>query len=82
MKLGFVSAILPELSFEQVLRFAQREGFACAEIMGWPAGRAERKFAGVTHWPSRSKDSRFGATDWDPAEWQTRDCRQATAAIL
>jgi sugar phosphate isomerase/epimerase len=49
MKLGFVSAILPELSLEEVLRFAQREGFACAEIMCWPEGKAERKFAGVTH---------------------------------
>jgi sugar phosphate isomerase/epimerase len=49
MKLGFVSAILPELSLEEVLRFAQREGFACAEIMCWPAGKAERKYAGVTH---------------------------------
>jgi sugar phosphate isomerase/epimerase len=49
MKLGFVSAILPELSLEEVLLFAQREGFACAEIMCWPEGKAERKFAGVTH---------------------------------
>jgi len=49
MKLGFVSAILPELSLEQVLRFARAEGFACVEAMCWPVGRAERKFAGVTH---------------------------------
>src|SRR5580698_8581985 len=49
MKLGFVSAILPELSLEDVLRFAQSHGFACAEIMCWPEGKAERKYAGVTH---------------------------------
>lgn len=49
MKLGFVSAIVPELSLEQVLTFARDEGFACIEAMCWPVGRAERKFAGVTH---------------------------------
>ncbi|MDW8310940.1 MAG: sugar phosphate isomerase/epimerase family protein, partial [Verrucomicrobiales bacterium] len=49
MKLGFVSAILPELSLEQVLAFARDEGFACVEAMCWPPGKAERKFAGVTH---------------------------------
>ena len=49
MKLGFVSAILPELSLEQTLAFASTEGFGCIEAMCWPAGKAERKFAGVTH---------------------------------
>ena len=49
MKLGFVSAIVPELSLEQVLAFAREEGFSCIEAMCWPTGKAERKFAGVTH---------------------------------
>jgi sugar phosphate isomerase/epimerase len=49
MKLGFVSAILPELNLDQVLAFAAAEGFACVEAMCWPVGRAERKFAGITH---------------------------------
>ncbi len=49
MHLGFVSAILPELSLDQVLAFAAAEKFACVEAMCWPVGRAERKFAGVTH---------------------------------
>lgn len=49
MKLGFVSAILPELSLEQVLAFARANGFACVEAMCWPVGKADRKFAGVTH---------------------------------
>lgn len=49
MKLGFVSAILPELSLDQVLAFAAAERFACVEVMCWPVGKAERKFAGVTH---------------------------------
>lgn len=49
MKLGFVSAILPELSLGEVLSFAATEKFECIEVMCWPVGRAERKFAGVTH---------------------------------
>ena len=49
MHLGFVSAILPELNLEQVLAFARAERFACVEAMCWPVGKADRKFAGVTH---------------------------------
>jgi sugar phosphate isomerase/epimerase len=49
MKLGFVSAILPELSFQEVIEFASLSSFDCVEIMCWPVGKAERKYAGVTH---------------------------------
>jgi len=49
MQLGFVSAILPELSLKDVLAFAAAEGFSTVELMCWPVGKAERKFAGVTH---------------------------------
>ena len=49
MKLGFVSAILPDLNLEEVLAFAAAQKFACVELMCWPVGKAERKFAGVTH---------------------------------
>ncbi len=49
MKLGFVSAILPELTLDEVLGFARAERFTCIEAMSWPVGKAERKFAGVTH---------------------------------
>src|SRR5688572_2015429 len=49
MQLGFVTAILPDLKFEEVLRFAGEEGFDCVEVMCWPVGKAERKYAGVTH---------------------------------
>lgn len=49
MKLGFVTAILPELTLDQVLEFAAGQGFDCLEVMCWPVGKAERKFAGVTH---------------------------------
>ncbi|MBI1927447.1 sugar phosphate isomerase/epimerase [Candidatus Poribacteria bacterium] len=49
MKLGFVSAILPDLSLEGVVQFAASEGFSCVELMCWPKGKAERRYAGVTH---------------------------------
>jgi sugar phosphate isomerase/epimerase len=49
MKLGFTSAILPDLSLEQVARFAAAEGYECVELMCWPVGKAERRYAGVTH---------------------------------
>lgn len=49
MKLGFVSAILHDQSLAQVLAFAAGHEFGCVELMCWPLGKAERKFAGVTH---------------------------------
>ena len=49
MKLGFVSAIVPEYTLEQVLSFAHKAGFSSVELMCWPLGKAERRYAGVTH---------------------------------
>ncbi len=49
MQLGFVSAILPELSLDEVCRIAAGEGYDCVEVMCWPPGKAERRYAGVTH---------------------------------
>jgi sugar phosphate isomerase/epimerase len=49
VQLGFVTAILPELSLEEVAAFAAAEGFEAIEVMCWPKGKAERRYAGVTH---------------------------------
>jgi sugar phosphate isomerase/epimerase len=49
MQLGFVSAIVPELSLEEVFACAAEIGFDCVELMCWPVGKAERRYAGVTH---------------------------------
>src|SRR5262245_14854524 len=49
MKLGFVSAILPDLGLDEVLAFGASAGYRCVELMCWPAGKAERRYAGVTH---------------------------------
>ena len=49
LDLGFVSAILPENTFEGVVDFASHNQFKCIEMMCWPQGKAERRYAGVTH---------------------------------
>src|SRR6516164_10451876 len=49
MQLGFVSAIFPDYSLEEVFAFAAAEGFDCVELMCWPPGGADRRYAGVMH---------------------------------
>jgi sugar phosphate isomerase/epimerase len=49
MKLGFVSAVLPDLSLSEILEFAASEEYSCVEVMCWPPSKAERRYAGVTH---------------------------------
>lgn len=49
MQLGFVSAILPDLDLEGVLSTAGELDYDCVELMCWPRGKAERRYAGVTH---------------------------------
>ncbi|MEE2685534.1 MAG: sugar phosphate isomerase/epimerase family protein [Planctomycetota bacterium] len=49
MQLGFASAIIPDLSLDEVLTTAHEIGYDCVELMCWPLGKAERRYAGVTH---------------------------------
>lgn len=49
MKLGLVSAILPDSTFEEVIDYAAGVGFSCVEVCCWPKGKALRRYAGVTH---------------------------------
>ena len=49
MKLGFVSAILDGWSFEEMIDTARDLGFSCVEAACWPSGKAERRYAGVSH---------------------------------
>ena len=49
MKLGFVSAILDTYSFEEMMDTASKLGFECVEVACWPQGKAERRYAGVSH---------------------------------
>lgn len=47
--LGFVTAIVPELSLAEAAALAKEYGYGCIEVMCWPPGRSERRYAGVTH---------------------------------
>ncbi len=49
MKLGFVSAILDGWTFEETIDTAAQLGFNCVEVACWPRGKAERRYAGVSH---------------------------------
>ncbi len=49
MKLGLVSAILPDFTFEEVFDYAAEVGFRCVEVCCWPRGKAARRYAGITH---------------------------------
>ncbi len=49
MQLGFVSAIVPDLTLEEVFSTAAEIGYDCVEVMCWPMGKATRRYAGITH---------------------------------
>lgn len=49
MQLGFVSAILPELSLSEIFEFAAEIGYDCVEVMCWPPEKSARRYAGITH---------------------------------
>ncbi|MDO4466397.1 MAG: sugar phosphate isomerase/epimerase [Bacillota bacterium] len=49
MKMGLVSAILDGWSFEEMMDTCADMGFQCVEVACWPQGKAERRYAGVSH---------------------------------
>lgn len=69
MKLGFVSAVFPELSLAEVVEFAAAAGYACVEVMCWPPSVAERRYAGITH---------IDVSDFDKS--QADDVRELTTS--
>lgn len=46
---GLLTAILDGWSFEEAVDIAAGMGFKCLEVACWPAGKAERRYAGVSH---------------------------------
>ena len=46
---GLLTAILDGWSFEEAVDTAAEMGFQCLEVACWPAGKAERRYAGVSH---------------------------------
>jgi len=49
MKLGLMSAALPQLSLEQLAAWAGENRYQMLELACWPSGRSERRYSGVTH---------------------------------
>lgn len=49
MKLGLMSAALPNLTLSQLAEWAASNGFEMLELACWPISKAERRYAGVTH---------------------------------
>ena len=49
IKFGLLTAILDGWSFEEAVDTAAQMGFKCLEVACWPAGKAERRYAGVSH---------------------------------
>ena len=49
MKLGVVSAIYDGFSFEEMIDDVSKNGCSCVEVACWPQGKAERRYAGVSH---------------------------------
>lgn len=49
MKLGVVSAIFDQSNFEETIDLVAENGLDCVELACWPQGKAERRYAGVSH---------------------------------
>ena len=49
MKLGLMSAALPNLPLDELAAWAAGNGFEMLEVACWPRSSAERRYAGVTH---------------------------------
>ncbi len=49
MLLGLVSAIADTMNYEEMIDFVADAGLECVEVACWPAGKAERRYAGVSH---------------------------------
>jgi sugar phosphate isomerase/epimerase len=49
MKLGLMTAALPGLDLPALAQWAGESGYQMLEIACWPAGKAERRYAGVSH---------------------------------
>ncbi|WP_203650717.1 sugar phosphate isomerase/epimerase family protein [Secundilactobacillus yichangensis] len=49
MKLGLLSAILADMSYEEVIDYVAARGLGCVELAAWPKGDGARRYAGVCH---------------------------------
>lgn len=49
MKLGMLTAILDDYSYEEAIDAVAALGYECVEVACWPQGKAERRYAGTSH---------------------------------
>ena len=49
IKFGLLTAILDGWTYEEAVGISADMGFSCLEVACWPAGKAERRYAGVSH---------------------------------
>ena len=79
MKLGLMSAAFPKMSLERSgAKWAAGNGFEMLELACWPVGKADRRYAGVTHvdvttlTPAQARKIQRRdqeATDWKSHRW-------------
>ena len=74
MKLGLVSAILDWMPFEEMIDTVSRLGYECVEAACWPSGKAERRYAGVSHIDAEELDD-------EKAEYILGYCREKNVEI-
>jgi sugar phosphate isomerase/epimerase len=58
MKLGIMTAALPGMKLPDLVKWAADSGFGMLEVACWPVGKAERRYAGVTHIDVESLDKK------------------------
>ena len=49
IQFGLLTAILDGWTYEEAVDIAAEMGFKCLEVACWPPGKAERRYAGVSH---------------------------------
>lgn len=49
IKFGLLTAICDGMTFEEVVDFAAENNLECLEVACWPQGKAQRRYAGVSH---------------------------------
>ena len=58
MKLGILTSILDGWNFEEMIDEISAIGYESAEVAVWPAGKGERRYAGVSHIDTAGLDDR------------------------
>ena len=63
MKLGFITSILEDFTYEEMIDFASEHGFECVEVASWKKEKAERRQLCRTYFRirERKKCRNFGS---------------------